>query len=261
MLHEDISRVKQLKETFMKKLSYLLFILLILLVIPALACGGGSVNLPDVAVDELAGQASDAATQAAEAAAKAVIVAQEAADTAATLAASDQAQNLEATAVAAATNIANSDYQLPDTSSLRQKFAQAQPDENGSISITITDDEVNEAIQFKQNAAAEAGQEQPLENTAVTFTGGSIILTGNITSPITAQLTVVFRPYVADGILQFEVVSATLGSITVPAALLSASEATLNNTLNEAMGSLPANYTLQEVLMNEGTMTINGRKN
>jgi hypothetical protein len=34
----------------------------------------------------------------------------------------------------------------------------------------------------------------------------------------------------------------------------------LNSTLNEAMGSLPAGYTLQEVIMGEGTMTVNGRK-
>ena len=242
----------------MKQIKLPLFILISLLILPALACGG--VNLPDVNVDELAGQAAEAATQAADLAATAVIVAEQAAESAATIAASDQVQHLEATAVAAATAIASSDYQLPDTSSLRQKFADAQPDENGNISITLTDDELNEAIRLKQTAESEAGQPQTVQGLAVTFTGGNIVMTGNITTPITAQLTVTFRPYVANGSLQFEVVSASLGSINVPAALLSASQATLNNTLNDAMGNLPAGYTLQEVLMGEGTMTINGRK-
>jgi hypothetical protein len=243
----------------MKRIKLSLFILLSLLILPALACGGKA-SLPNVDVDELAGQAAESATKAAEVAATAAVVAQQAADSAATIAASDQAQNLEATAVAAATTIANNDYQLPDTSSLRQKFANAQPDANGNISVTITDDELNEAIRIKQTAAAQAGQEQPLQGATVTFTNGSIVLTGSITEPVTAQLTVTFRPYVADGILQFEVVSATIGSLNVPASLLSASEVTLNNTLNEAMGSLSGNYVLQEVIMGEGTMTINGQK-
>ena len=169
-------------------------------------------------------------------------------------------QSLEATAVAAATSLANSDYELPESSSLRQKFTNAQPNANGNITITITDAELNEAIQMKQAAAEQAGQEQVLQGTAVTFTGGNIVLTGNITSPITAQLTVTFHPYVTNGVLQFEVVSASIGSLSVPAALLSASEATLNSTLNDALGDLAANYTLQEVLMGEGTMTINAHK-
>jgi hypothetical protein len=226
-----------------------LFVLMILLILPALACGG--VSVPKV--DELAGQAADAATKAADAAATAVVIAQQ-------VASSEQVQSLEATAVAAATALVNSDFELPENSSLRQKFANAQPDANGNISVTLTDAEMNEAIQMKQTAAEQAGQEQPLQNTMVTSTGGSIVLTGNITTPINAQLSVTFRPYVASGILQFEVVSASLGSINVPGALLSASEATLNSTLNEAMGSLPAGYTLQEVIMGEGTMTVNGRK-
>jgi hypothetical protein len=226
-----------------------LFILITLLILPALACGG--VSVPNV--DKLAGQAADAATKAADAAATAVIIAQQAAS-------SEQVQNLEATAVAAATSLANSDFELPENSSLRQKFTNVQPDANGNITITLTDVEMNEAIQMKQAADEQAGQEQPLQNTMVTFTGGNIVLTGSITTPISAQLSVTFRPYVASGILQFEVVSATLGSINVPGALLSASEATLNSTLNDAMGDLSANYTLQEVLMGEGTMTINAHK-
>lgn len=233
----------------MKDNKSFLFILITLLILPALACGG--VSVPNV--DELAGQAADAATKAADAAATAVIIAQQAAS-------SEQVQNLEATAVAAATSLANSDFELPENSSLRQKFTNARPDANGNITITLTDAELNEAIRLKQTAAEQAGQPQTVQGLTVTFTGGHIVMTGSITTPVTAQLTVTFRPYVTNGILQFEVVSASLGSINVPAALLSASEATLNSTLNEAMGSLPAGYTLQEVLMGEGTMTINGRK-
>ncbi len=233
----------------MKDNKLFLFILITLLILPALACGG--VSVPNV--DELAGQAADAATKAADAAATAVIIAQQAAS-------SEQVQSLEATAVAAATSLANSDVELPESSSLRQKFANAQPDANGNLTITITDAELNEAIQMKQAAAAEAGQPQPIQGLTVTFTGGNIVMDGDITDPIAAHLTVTFHPYVAGGILQFEVVSASIGSINVPAALLSASEATLNSALNDALGDLAANYTLQDVTMGEGTMTVTAQK-
>ncbi len=237
------------------KRSPIFLLTIILLLLPTLACGGIS-QLPEV--DEVAGQAAEAATKAADLAATAVIVAEQAADTAATAAASDQAQNLEATAVAAATAV--STIELPDTNALKEKFAAIQPDENGNITVTVTDDEMNQAIQAKQAAAEQAGQENLVQNMVVTFTGGNIVLTGSITSPIAAQLTVVFRPYVADGILQFEVVSATIGSLTVPSAVLASTESTLNNTLTDAMGYMPANITLQDVSMGEGTMTITGHK-
>lgn len=234
----------------MKHNNLFLLMLIGLLILPALACGG-SVSVPNV--DELAGQAADAATKAADAAATAVVVAQQ-------VATSEQVQNLEATAVAAATSLANSDVELPENSSLRQKFANAQPDANGNLTITLTDAELNEAIQMKQAAAAEAGQPQPIQGLTVTFTGGNIVMNGDITDPFAAHLTVTFHPYVTGGNLQFEVVSASIGSINVPAALLSASEATLNSTLNDALGDLAANYTLQDVTMGEGTMTVSAQK-
>ncbi|MFQ5419726.1 MAG: hypothetical protein ACE5EY_05120, partial [Anaerolineae bacterium] len=69
-------------------------------------------------------------------------------------------------------------------------------------------------------------------------------------------LAVVFRPSVVNGVLQFEVLSATIGNINVPPALLTAAEATLNATLSEAIGGLPPTFTLQSVVIGEGAMTL-----
>jgi uncharacterized protein YpmS len=228
----------------------------ILLMIPALACGG-TAQLPDI--DQVAGQAQEAATKAVSAAATAVVVAQQAADTAATLAASDQAQNLSATAVAVATSLAN--VELPDTSALKEKIASIEPDANGNISVIITQEELNQAIQIKQAAAAEAGEDTVVQGTAVSFTGGHILFTGNITNPVTAQLAIAFQPFVAGGILQFNVVNATIGTISVPGPILSIAESNLNNTLNDALSVLPTSFVLENVIMGEGTMTINGHQN
>jgi hypothetical protein len=52
-----------------------------------------------------------------------------------------------------------------------------------------------------------------------------------------------------------------LGTIEVPTVILSSAEATLNSTLGEAMNSIPANFTLQSIVMGEGTMTVSGTRN
>lgn len=227
-----------------------------LLMIPVLACGG-TAQLP--AVEDVAGQAQEAATKAASTAATAVVAAQQAADTAATLAASDQAQNLSATAVAVATSLAN--VELPDTAALKEKIASIEPDANGNISVTITEEELNQAIQIKQAAAEEAGEDTVVQGTAVSFTGGHILFTGNITNPLTAQLAITFQPFVAGGILQFDVVNATIGTISVPGPILNIAESNLNNTLHDALSVLPTSFVLENVTMGEDTMTISGHQN
>jgi hypothetical protein len=102
--------------------------------------------------------------------------------------------------------------------------------------------------------------DSPLQDPVFTFTGGNIVLSGQVTQPVAAQLTVTFRPYVEDHILKFEVISATLGSIQVPAPVLSSAESTLNSTLGQAINSLPGNLTLQTLVMGEGTMTVTGSR-
>jgi hypothetical protein len=41
---------------------------------------------------------------------------------------------------------------------------------------------------------------------------------------------------------------------------LSSAALTLNNTLGQAMNSIPSNVTLQSIVMGEGTMTISGTR-
>jgi hypothetical protein len=181
-------------------------------------------------------------------------------------AAGEQAGNVAETAVALATQegvtaieTIQAGGQSIDLGPLQDKLESIQPDENGNYTVTITDDELNQAIQRSQEAA-EGTTEATLQQAAVVFTGGNIVLTANVTSPITAELTVTFRPFISNGVIQFEVVSATLGSVQVPTAVLSSAALTLNNTLGQAMNSIPSNVTLQSIVMGEGTMTISGTR-
>lgn len=215
-----------------------LLIFIGLLVLVALACGPSVPDVPEGAIST----AQAAGQQAGSAAETAVAVATQEG--------------------AAAVGTIQAGGGSVDLGPLQDKLESIQPDENGNFSVTITDDELNQAIQRSQEGAegTAAGSESPLQQTSVVFTGGNIVMTASVTSPVTAELVVTFRPTVVNGVLQFEVVSATLGSIQVPAAVLSSAESTLNSSLGQAMGSIPSNLTLQSIVMGEGTMTISGTR-
>ena len=230
-----------------------IFLTLILFVLPALACNFSAAAPPTT---------SDAQQQMNNAAATAQALAQQGAEQVVSTLESAVGTLPDANSVAATAQAA---IGQPDTSAdsltiLREKIAAIQPDANGQISITITDAELTQAIRAGQQAAATQGHAISLQEPQVVFTGGYIILTGNVTDPIAAQMRVVFSPYV-DGVLQFEVVEASLGTIRIPPGVLQTAEGTLNNTLTEALGGLPANFSLQAVTMGEGTMTLVGQRN
>lgn len=209
-----------------------LFFMIGILTLAALACGPNLPDVPEGAVETVqsAGQQAGAA-----------------AETAVALATKEGAAAIETIQAGGA-----------ELGALGEKFGSIEPDGNGNFTVTVTDAEVNAAIQRKQE---EAGVENTaLQHAIVAFTGGNIVLTGSVTQPIEAQLTVTFRPSIVNGDLQFEVVSATLGSIQVPAAVLSTAEGTLNSTLGQAMNNIPSNLTLQSIVMGEGTMTVSGTR-
>ena len=138
--------------------------------------------------------------------------------------------------------------------SLTEKFATIPlPEGSGTVAVTVTEAELNQAIAAAQ---AQAGAPSAIQNPQVRFTGGTIILTGTLAEPINGQLTVSFTPYVENNTLQFEVVEASIGSFQVPPAALQTAEQTLNSSLGTAMSQLPAGTGLQSVTVGEGTMTV-----
>lgn len=206
-----------------------------LLAMAALACGPNLPDVPEGAVETVQSAGEQAGN---------------AAETAVALATQEGAAALETLQA----------VEVPDLGAFGDKFESIQPDANGNFTVTITDTELNQAIQQSQQSSGTA-ENSNLQNIVFTFTGGNIVLTGSVTSPIEAQLTVTFRPSVANGTIQFEVVSATLGSVQVPAAILTTAEGTLNSTLGQAINNLPSNLTLQSIVVGEGTMTISGTRN
>jgi len=248
----------------MKIVSRMMIRLMSVLALVSLACGGASgngtapeVNVPQVGVP--AGGVPQATLDAANT--RAVELAVQAGDAAATAQASafqlaTQVVPASETIVAVATQIGPtvtaSEYTMADLEAL---FGSVQPDGNGAVSVTMTDDQLNSAVAAAQNTGQGAGQ---IQNVVITFVPGAIIMSGDVTQPIQANLTVTFSPYINNGVLQFDITQASLGNIQVPPAMLDQSEATLNSTLGNAANQLPANVTLQSVTVGAGVMTFVG---
>lgn len=228
----------------MKKKGISLF--LILLSLSTMACQFSfgvpwDVGAPDVEIspDDVAA----AATRAAEVAATAASVA-------------DQAGQIAATAVAGDT--------LPDVSgaagavtALERKLTSISPDANGNFTITITDADMAEYLAL-QGGAFE-NDDARIENVQVNFTPQNVVITGNVTKPVSLPLTAELRPVAADGRLYFQVINASAGVLPVPESMLSVLEAGVNVGLGQAMSYLPAEMTLLDVALGSGSMTALGQ--
>ena len=242
-----------------RQAKWVLFFFFAMLMVPVLACGPGGIGLPEVNVPEGAaataeGMAREAATAVAQVtippgAQETVAAVGESAATAVAVAGQEGG--------AAVSTLQASNYTFNvtvNTEQLREKVASARPDENGIISINLTDDEINRAIEVQ----AVTGNDQPatFQNPAVAFTGGNVLLTGDLTQPIPAELIASFTPVIVDGQLQVDLQSVTLRGLPLPPQALAPVEQNLNNALREMTSSLPPGYVVQEVNAGEGTMTV-----
>ena len=258
----------------MKQISRTLFYGLILLALISVACGGSggnspAVNVPQVNVTvggvpqatldaantraaELAAQAGDAAAMAQVLAGQIATQAVPAAETvtAGVEAVATAVPTVEAIATQIVSTLDASGYTMAD---LEAMFSTVQPDGAGNVSVTITDDQLTSAVAAAQSTGQGAGQ---MQNVVFTFGAGTILMTGDVTQPIQAQLSVIFSPYVVNGVLQFDITQASLGNIQVPATMLTQAETTLNSSLGNAAAQLPANVALQSVIVADGVMTF-----
>lgn len=242
-----------------RQTKWMLLFFLTMVILPVLACGPGGIDLPEVNVPEGAAATAEGMAREAATAVARVTVPPGAEETVAAVGRS------AATAVASAgeeggqavATIQSTDFTINvtvNTEQLRQKIASARPDENGNVTVTITDDEINQAIEVKDQAAAD--QPATFQNPAVAFSGGNILLTGDLTKPIPAELVATFEPVIVDGLAQVDLRSVSLRGLPIPPQALGSVEQSLNNALREMMASLPADYAVQSIDVGEGTMTI-----
>lgn len=209
-----------------------------MLFLAALACSPGGVDLPEVTIPAGAAEtAESAAAQAGELAGTAAAVAGE------------QGGNLVSTLEATDFNV---DIQF-DGEAIQEKFRNARPDENGNITVTITDQEINEALQVGEQAGDAVS---PIQDVTVAFTGGNAVFSGDVTRPLQGRLTATFRPSVVDGQIQLDLINARIGPVPIPVSVLTSLETTVNDKVAAGLSQLPPAYSLQDVAIEEGSMTI-----
>lgn len=225
----------------MKQANRMMIFLLTILLLAGLAC-----NMPD-----LGGRVpEDASERAADAAATAAAAAQGAGNTAATVAAVASAQGGSALATAQAFDRSGLEAELAN---LREQFESVELGEDGQVTLTITEEEINQLLRLRETLSVIPSR---LQNVAIQFEAETVVLTANVAEPVNGLLTVSFRPHVEEGTLQFELVTATLGNFQVPAALLQSAESTVNSTLGQVVNQLPSNLQVVSVAVADGAMTV-----
>lgn len=141
---------------------------------------------------------------------------------------------------------------------LQATILSALPDENGNMAVTVTSADIEAAIAARQADPETDEDEKLLQGVGIQINSDVIILTGDLTAPIRADFTSTFRPLVSDNKLQFDLQSASIGTVDVPAIALNSAEALLNGTINGALSLLPIAFELTDVILGDGTLTFIG---
>lgn len=243
-----------------KQMKWKLLFFLLMFALPALACAPGGIGLPDVNVPEGAAATAEGMAREAATAVARVTIPPGARETAVAFgeAAATRVAGAGEEGGAALSTVQATDFDVDvtvDSEQLRDKIASARPDENGNITITVTDDEINQVVEIREVSAGN-DLRATFRDPSVAFTGGNVVLTSEMTQPLQAELVAAFQPLIVDGQVQVDLQSASLQGLPFPSQALAPVEQTLNNALREMTASLPDNYGVQEINMGEGTMTI-----
>lgn len=143
-----------------------------------------------------------------------------------------------------------------DGSYLQRKFSSTLPDENGNVNVTITETEINLFLQVRQLFPMEQGAAVAAENSEMRFTDGQAIFSAEISTPLQGALSIVMEPYIENGEIRFDILSANLNGNNVPTLLLGSVESGLSTYINTALFAIPGGVELKEVKVNEGSLTI-----
>ena len=149
-----------------------------------------------------------------------------------------------------------------------------------NLSIPVTDSTVNQIIALKEKANKLTLNQQLIENMRLSFTGGNVVVTGNLKEILfkqlnlqgSNQLTVVFRPGVTDGKLRLSLVEAKIGATPAPESVFSAVEQiqtaaadTLEELVNGVKSDLESEMVdasklavvvVNDIVIEEGKMTV-----
>lgn len=151
--------------------------------------------------------------------------------------------------------------QIPETSSLTQTTAPAQPataptTDTGTISITIDEKQLNTLVANELNKQGEP----QLVNPKIRLQNGQILVSGEVNqsglkASFSGILTVDVTP---DGRLHYNIVSATLGPLPLPQAMRDQLATQLNDAMATPQTKDGQQIFVESVNVGNGVMTIKG---
>lgn len=134
--------------------------------------------------------------------------------------------------------------------------AAAELSATGQVTVVFTEAQLANYMAERLSTNTDA----PLVNPQVLLRDGQIVVSGDLTVAfVKATATFTLRPYIDNGRLQVELVDAKMGSIPIPDDTLT----TLTNTINQNLSGLTTienrQFTLEQVVVADGTITLSGR--
>lgn len=130
------------------------------------------------------------------------------------------------------------------------------PDENGNVLITFTETELNLALNAHLLVAKQEGQEPPLQNMRIRLDDGLMYLEGRIETPVSAEISLLIQPFVLNGELAINVVSADANGYTLPQFVTNQITNTLDRTVVGAVNSVPLPVTLQNIYVGSDSISF-----
>ena len=138
---------------------------------------------------------------------------------------------------------------------LREKFENVEPDENGVFRVTFTESEVNDMLIIRDEDVPPE-QAEDLQNLFIRFEEDEVLLDSELGSLFDDIFVARFTPTVENGALQLDLREASIGPVDVPIQFLSGLESAMNSMLNLLINNLPTPNTLQDIEVEEGSLTL-----
>lgn len=137
---------------------------------------------------------------------------------------------------------------------LWRKVQTVVPDANGNVQITFTETELNLALNAHLLIKKQEGEVPPLENMHIRLDDGLVYLEGGISTPIEANVTLLVEPFVLNGGLALNIVSADANGYSLPQFVTNQITTILNRTVVDAVNGFPIPVTLQGIYVGDDSI-------
>lgn len=140
------------------------------------------------------------------------------------------------------------------------KVQSVRPDESGLMLITFTETELNLALNAHLLVKKQEGETPPMENVQLKLDDGQMFLSGQIETPVSANIRLQIQPIVDNGELAINIVSADANGYALPQFAMNQIETMLNSTIVDAVNGFPLPVKLENIFIGSDSITFAARR-